>query len=76
MNGGKEDCRRYIVQSTKYHVLSTKYQVPGAMYKDIALRSLRSTIWVRKRIHTWYFVLRTWYMVQQKSPSNRIEGLQ
>ena len=29
MNGGKEDCRRYNVLSTKYQVLSTKYQVPG-----------------------------------------------
>ena len=53
----------YNVRSTKYHVLSTQYQVQSTMYPTFGrqARSLRSTIWVRTRIPTLYFVLGTWY---------------
>ena len=106
MNGGKEDCRRYNVQCTKYQVPGTKipqkydlgqntnpyfvlrtwylvqpptssffnqrsafdisknlYKVPSTMYPAFGrqARFLSSTIWVRTRIHTLYFVPDTWF---------------
>jgi hypothetical protein len=53
MNGGKEDCRRYNVQCTKYQVPGTK--IPQKY--DLGQNT------------NPYFVLRTWYLVQPPTSS-------